>query len=95
MASVKILVILFSGFLLTSCAVSRSSHQFVIMPHVVHAGDADVDPDAEFDEFGEFGEFDDAVVVEVWDPLEGYNRFMFAVNDKLYGWVLRPVARGC
>lgn len=28
------------------------------------------------------------------DPLSGYNRFMFAVNDRLYFWVLKPVASG-
>ena len=28
------------------------------------------------------------------DPLEPYNRFMFAVNDKLYFYVLKPAARG-
>ena len=28
------------------------------------------------------------------DPLSGYNRFMFAVNDRLYLWVLKPVASG-
>ena len=28
------------------------------------------------------------------DPLETFNRAMFHVNDKLYFWVLKPVARG-
>ncbi|PKL51588.1 MAG: VacJ family lipoprotein [Nitrospira bacterium HGW-Nitrospira-1] len=28
------------------------------------------------------------------DPLEPWNRVMFAFNDKLYFWVLKPVARG-
>jgi len=28
------------------------------------------------------------------DPLEPWNRAMFTVNDKLYFWVLKPVARG-
>jgi phospholipid-binding lipoprotein MlaA len=27
------------------------------------------------------------------DPLRGWNRLMFTVNDRLYFWVLRPVAR--
>jgi phospholipid-binding lipoprotein MlaA len=30
----------------------------------------------------------------VADPLIYYNRAMFAVNDKLYFWCLKPVARG-
>ena len=30
----------------------------------------------------------------VSDPLGGYNRAMFTVNDKLYFWILKPVAQG-
>ena len=28
------------------------------------------------------------------DPLESFNRAMFVFNDKLYFWVLKPVAQG-
>jgi phospholipid-binding lipoprotein MlaA len=31
---------------------------------------------------------------EVYDPLEGYNRFMFQVNDDAYTYVLKPTATG-
>ena len=31
--------------------------------------------------------------VPVADPLEGWNRIMFQVNDRLYFWVLKPVAQ--
>ena len=31
---------------------------------------------------------------QVADPLEGWNRMMFTVNDKLYFWVLKPVSKG-
>jgi phospholipid-binding lipoprotein MlaA len=31
---------------------------------------------------------------EVADPLSGFNRIMFQINDKLYFWVLKPVTRG-
>ncbi len=48
--------------------------------------------DEEFDEFED--EFGDDVVTEVSDPLGGYNRFMTGFNDKLYFWVLKPVATG-
>ncbi len=44
------------------------------------------------DEFGD--EFDDEEKTAVYDPLIGYNRFMTVVNDKLYYWVLKPIARG-
>ncbi len=52
-------------------------------------GDDDLD---EFDEFED--EFGDATANEVSDPLEGYNRVMTSFNDKLYFWVLKPVATG-
>jgi len=31
---------------------------------------------------------------ETFDPLSGYNRLMYHFNDKLYFWVLRPIAKG-
>ncbi|MFC1452420.1 VacJ family lipoprotein [Verrucomicrobiota bacterium] len=45
----------------------------------------------EFEEFGE--EFDIPDEPREWDPLRGYNRIMFTVNDKLYFWAFRPIAR--
>ena len=41
-------------------------------------------------------EFDDEYVDEVViaDPLEGFNRAMFTFNDRMYFWVLKPVAKG-
>jgi len=47
--------------------------------------------DEEFDEFE--SEFEEAKQ-EVSDPLEGYNRAMTTFNDKLYFWVLNPIAGG-
>ena len=32
--------------------------------------------------------------VEIADPLEPFNRAMFTFNDRLYFWVLKPVAEG-
>jgi phospholipid-binding lipoprotein MlaA len=37
---------------------------------------------------------EDEMEDEIPDPLEPFNRAMFTVNDKLYFWVLKPVARG-
>lgn len=39
-------------------------------------------------------EFTDADTETVFDPLSGYNRVMTKVNDKVYLWVLKPVAKG-
>ncbi|MDD5713245.1 MAG: VacJ family lipoprotein, partial [Smithellaceae bacterium] len=30
----------------------------------------------------------------IWDPLEPFNRAMYQFNDKLYFWLLKPVAKG-
>lgn len=49
----------------------------------------------DFDEFEEEGEDEGARIDEAaFDPLSGYNRVMFKVNDKFYVWVWDPVARG-
>ena len=55
------------------------------------AGDESEEED---DDFGEFEEEFKASDKEVFDPLSGYNRAMTVFNDKLYLWVLDPVARG-
>jgi phospholipid-binding lipoprotein MlaA len=36
---------------------------------------------------------DERPLPELSDPLEGYNRFMFKVNDKIYDYFFEPVAR--
>lgn len=51
-----------------------------------------LDSEDEFDdEFNDETGTDDQAVA---DPLEGFNRAMFVVNDRLYFWFLRPVASG-
>lgn len=37
-------------------------------------------------------DFDDAGKVEVYDPLEPVNRLFFTFNDRVYFWVVKPVA---
>lgn len=37
---------------------------------------------------------EDFEAVTIADPIEPWNRLMFHFNDKLYFWVLKPVARG-
>lgn len=44
------------------------------------------------DEFED--EFGEVLESQVFDPLSGYNRVMTNVNDKIYFWALKPVARG-
>jgi len=52
--------------------------------------DLSKEPDEELDYFDEFDEFYE----EIPDPLEPLNRFFFHFNDKLYFWLLKPVASG-
>jgi len=47
--------------------------------------------DDELDEFDD--EFEEGKV-KVSDPMEPWNRAMFHFNDKLYFWILKPIARG-
>jgi len=42
----------------------------------------------------EADEYREEEPVAIADPLEGFNRAMFVFNDKLYFWVLKPVAQG-
>lgn len=37
---------------------------------------------------------EDEEELEVWDPIEPFNRGMFWFNDKLYFYLLKPVAKG-
>ncbi|MFQ5354145.1 MAG: MlaA family lipoprotein, partial [Thermodesulfobacteriota bacterium] len=52
------------------------------------------DEEAFLESDDEFDEYSDADVQRVADPLEGFNRAMFYVNDKLYFWFMRPVSLG-
>ena len=51
-------------------------------------------PDAGFDAFEEFDEEFVEAVVQVADPLRPVNRAIFVFNDRLYFWVLKPLALG-
>ena len=50
--------------------------------------------DEEFGEFDEFDEFDDHDILEIYDPISGYNRLMTQVNDTILIWFVKPVALG-
>lgn len=39
-------------------------------------------------------DYEEQQAITIADPLEGFNRAMFQFNDKLYFWVLKPVAEG-
>lgn len=49
---------------------------------------------AEDDDFDDDPFADDAEAVEIADPIKSVNEAFFWINDTLYFWVLKPVARG-
>jgi phospholipid-binding lipoprotein MlaA len=69
-------------------------------PAAVHDPGPDTVPMAsapatlEGDPFALEGEFAEVANEPVFDPLSGYNRVMTQVNDKIYFWLLKPVAQG-
>lgn len=71
-----------------------------IPPAVLPKPELKVESGTEGDD--DFGDFEDefgpdsggAPAGKVFDPLSGYNRMMFKVNDKFYFWLLKPAARG-
>jgi phospholipid-binding lipoprotein MlaA len=73
--------------LLAACAFSAIA-TFATVP-----ARAAEEPLPEEEEFFVFDEEEDSGPL-ISDPLEGFNRTMFAFNDKLYRGVLKPVARG-
>lgn len=76
-----------------SLLASRFSLLALFLSPALYAQEAPQTQD-EFSDFEEFKIEGDTVAPKVFDPLQGYNRFMFAVNDKFYFWFLKPVAKG-
>ncbi len=64
-----------------------------IEPIAAAGGSSELTPEEEalLDDDWDAEESDDYMVA---DPLEGFNRAMFAVNDRLYFWLLKPFTRG-
>ena len=54
------------------------------------------DNDDNWDDFeDDWDDFDDDLSASsYWDPFEGVNRAIFTFNDGVYGYVLRPIAKG-
>jgi phospholipid-binding lipoprotein MlaA len=58
------------------------------------ASRATVNTETRDDDFDFIEEETKAPPIPIRDPLSPWNRMMFKFNDKLYFWVLKPVARG-
>lgn len=65
-----------------------------ILAGVSYAADSSAKPSSVTDDAFLYGE-DNGVDAEAsYDPIEGFNRVMFAFNDKMYFWLLKPIAQG-
>jgi phospholipid-binding lipoprotein MlaA len=64
----------------------------------VQSADASIKPETESvsddENFDYSDDTDKEERVEIADPLEPFNRAMYHFNDKLYFWMLKPVAQG-
>ena len=73
----------------------KSSDQIPTLKDQIEGSAADEIDDTDFDDEFDFPEEQEAVYpVQIADPLEPYNRVMFQINDKLYFWLLKPMAQG-
>lgn len=82
-------------FLFLVTAPVRGAESSAQTSSVVSSGDAFITSGADFDaDFGD--DFSGGSVPErlISDPLELFNRGVFWVNDKLYFYALKPVAKG-
>ena len=61
---------------------------------LLYALDEDLDKALAEEDEEDLDYLEDEMEDEIPDPLEPFNRAMFTVNDKLYFWVLKPVAKG-
>jgi phospholipid-binding lipoprotein MlaA len=88
-----ILAVLLAG----GVAWAESSQPVTAMPppdEETVAGDEAIPYDPFDDPFDDEYAEDEAILETVADPISGFNRAMFVFNDKLYFWVLKPVASG-
>ena len=91
----KLLILVLS--LALPLSASGNESPAVILAATGDAGGDDatyVEPDDIEDEDLPFLDDEDDVVLDVWDPIEPVNRGIFWFNDKLYFYLLKPVAKG-
>lgn len=83
----NMLILLFISLLLTACSTKQEPKASTEATNANKQVVSSLDEDEFSDEFEEADE-------EVYDPLEGYNRWMTAVNDNFYTYLFNPVSEG-
>ncbi|MBL9130754.1 MAG: VacJ family lipoprotein, partial [Verrucomicrobiaceae bacterium] len=79
-------LVLAAASVLSSCSIMKSRP--VAATDLAATNDKPLKPDGATDAL------DDYSTVEVGDPLEGFNRATFKMNDVLYTVFFRPVSKG-
>lgn len=100
-ALISVCIFLFMGCAHTSNSSSFAAplaEKFKLKTTLVSSETDSGDKKSGIDEdYYEDDEYDDAAETEkakIADPIEPFNRAMYHFNDKLYFWVLKPVAQG-
>ena len=84
----KSIPLIFSiSLLFSACSSKNMPTSITQKPEIVKVVSSDIIEDEFQDEF-------EASDKEVYDPFEGYNRWMTSVNDKFYIYMFDPVSRG-
>lgn len=98
--SVKIFLLLFTLFLPFSVAVSNEVNSYFQIPaHVSKQTIITEDIEIFYKSspvYYEIGEYRSLNILEIYttpDPLEGYNRVMFATNSILIGYIIKPIGK--
>ena len=99
-----LLLLLITAFLSAGCAhkpaaspQAASQNQQLSQKGEVHTANPEpVSTDSGMEDLDDdfFGDEFDKEQAQIADPLSMWNRAMFHFNDKLYFWVLKPLARG-
>ena len=81
--------------------VQKQNSSFILLTQNQEEGESlqTVSDQEQYDDFDDFGddlesEFEENEAERGSDPLEGYNRFMTSVNDKIYIYALDPITNG-
>jgi phospholipid-binding lipoprotein MlaA len=89
---VVFLIVFITGLVRVSQAAQAENNPQLHAPassEISPAKAGTMDENAEFQD-----EASDETTVKIADPLEPVNRIMYQFNDRLYSWVIKPVAHG-
>jgi phospholipid-binding lipoprotein MlaA len=75
-------------------ALAHQTQRPILLSQAKNGEEEEADDTDEFLDEDYLEEYDDEAEAQIADPLEGFNRAMYAFNDKLYFYALKPAAQG-